>query len=274
VICELLGVPSRDRPLLSFWSTALAASLDHLTAPDSDSLDRGDAAAAGLTSYFRDLVARRRVPIAHDLLSGLLAATQHGTRLSEDELLATCVLLFFAGHETTVNLIGNGMLALLRHPGQLQRIREGEIGIEQAVEELLRFDSPVQRSSRVLLDDVEFAHGEVGCAGEYVVLLIGAANRDSAQFAHGEQLDLARSNASRHLSFGAGIHYCVGAPLARLEAQVAITELVGRLPNLRRLDQALRWRPTYGLRGLETLPVTATNVERHIGAHNIVEYIG
>ena len=255
VICALLGVPVEDHHRFADWSTALAASLDHLTAPEPDVLQRGDAGAAGLTVYFQDLLADRRAAPGDDLLSGLLRAAEDGACLSEDELLATCVLLLFAGHETTVNLIGNGMLALLRHPDQLRQVRQAPETASAAVEELLRFDSPVQRTARVALTDVELDDGDVIRKGEIVTVLIGAANRDPAAFDNPDRLDLARPNAGRQLSFGAGIHYCVGAPLARLEAQIAITELVQRLPRLCVLDTHPRWRPTFGLRGLAALPV-------------------
>jgi len=257
VICDLLGIPACDRHLFADWSTALAASLDHLTAPEIESLQRGNAAAAGLTAYFADLLERRRKASGDDLLSGLVQAADDGTRLSEDELLATCVLLFFAGHETTVNLIGNGMLALLRTPDQLQRLQQRPALIANAVEELLRFDSPVQRTARVALTEVELENGNRIHAGEIVTVLTGAANRDPSQFPEPDQLDLQRANASRHLSFGAGIHYCVGAPLARLEAQVALAELVRRLPRLSLLEPCPRWRPTFGLRALESLSVAS-----------------
>jgi cytochrome P450 len=254
VICELLGVPGEDRHLFAAWSKALAASLDHLTSPEPDALQRGDVGAACLTAYFSDLVARRRAAPRDDLVSGLVQSAD-GATLSEDELLATCVLLFFAGHETTTNLIGNGMLALLQHPEQLNMVREAPELAPLAVEELLRFDSPVQRTARVALADVELDGGDVIQAGETVTLLIGAANRDRAQFTDPDQLDIDRPNASRHLSFGAGIHYCVGAPLARLEAQIALAAVARRLPRLQLLDAHPRWRPTFVLRALDALPV-------------------
>jgi len=257
VICDLLGVPTADRHLFGDWSLALAASLDHLTAPQPAVLRRGDAGAAGLTAYFSELLAGRRATPADDLVSGLLRAAQGGTRLGQDELLATCVLLFFAGHETTINLIGNGLLALLRQPEQLHLLRASPELAPLAVEELLRFDSPVQRTARFALADVELDAGDVIQAGETVIVLLGAANRDPAHFCAPDQVQLRRPNAARHVSFGAGIHYCLGAPLARLEAQIAIAELVRRLPRLRLLEADPRWRWTVGLRGLEALHVAA-----------------
>jgi pimeloyl-[acyl-carrier protein] synthase len=254
VICELLGVPEPDRGRFSEWSAALAKGLDILAVPDPDVIRRGNEAAAGLTAYFRALVRTRRRSPGDDLLSGLITAEDAGDRLSEDELLATCVLLFFAGHETTVNLIGNGTLALARHPDQMERLRTQPGLIAGAVEELLRFDSPVQRTGRVALEDLEL-NGRFFQAGWRVNLMVGAANRDAAQFADPDLLDITRANASQHLSFASGVHYCVGAPLARLEAQLAIGGLVRRLPGLRVLDQRPRWRPTFVLRGPTALEV-------------------
>ncbi|MBV9325795.1 MAG: cytochrome P450, partial [Chloroflexi bacterium] len=257
VICELLGVPAPDRNRFADWSTAMAASLDHLTAPEAEALQQGDAGAAGLTAYFQELLARRRAVPDDDLLTSLLQVAEDGTTLNEDELLATCVLLFFAGHETTVNLIGNGTLALLCNSDQLQRLRDSPALIGGAIEELLRFDSPVQRTARVALADVELDDGDVIRQDEIVTVLIGAANRDPAPFPEPDQLDLERPNAARHLSVGGGIHYCIGAPLARLEAQIAIAELVQGMPRLQLLEARPRWRPTFGLRALESLSVAS-----------------
>jgi cytochrome P450 len=256
VICELLGVSTEDRDKFGQWSAAIAASLDHLTTPDPAASRRGNAAAAELTTYFRKLVERHRSTPGEDLLSDLLRAEDRGIGLAEDELLATCVLLFFAGHETTVNLIGNGVLALLRHPDQADRLRmEPDLAVA-AVEELLRYDSPVQRTGRVALENIQLDDGQTIQTGGLVTVLLGSANRDEQQFSQPDSLDLARPNSSRHLAFGAGIHYCVGAPLARLEAQIAIPALLRRLPNLR-LASTPAWRNTFSLRGLQSLPVAA-----------------
>jgi cytochrome P450 len=254
VICELLGVPAQDRGRFGEWSAALARGLDNLSATDSEFIMHGNAAASGLTDYFRGLIAARRRTTGSDLLSALIAAEEAGDRLTEDELLATCVLLFFAGHETTVNLIGNGTLALLRHPDQLQRLHAKPALIGNAVEELLRYDSPVQRTGRVASEDLEF-NGIFLRRGDRVNMLVGAANRDPAQFADPDRLDITRPNAAQHLSFAAGIHYCVGAPLARLEAQLAIAALLRRAPTLRLVDERPTWRSTFVLRGLQSLQV-------------------
>jgi pimeloyl-[acyl-carrier protein] synthase len=254
VICELLGVPESDRGRFSDWSAALAKGLDILAVPDPELVRRGNDAAAGLTAYFRELIAARRKQPSHDLLTALIAAEEAGDRLTEDELVATCVLLFFAGHETTVNLIGNGTLALLRNPDQLERLRQAPALMSGAVEEFLRYDSPVQRSGRVALENFEL-NGRAYQAGWRVNVLIGAANRDPAQFPDPDRLDVTRANASQHLSFASGIHYCVGAPLARLEAQLAIAALLRRYSDLRLVEDRPPHRPTFVLRGLSRLDV-------------------
>jgi pimeloyl-[acyl-carrier protein] synthase len=257
VICELLGVPKSDRGRFTDWSAALAKGLDILTVPDPEAVRRGNQAAAGLTEYFRQLIQVRRSQPGKDLLTALIAAEEAGDRLTEDELLATCVLLFFAGHETTVNLIGNGVLALLRNPTELDRVRRAPALMPGAIEELLRYDSPVQRTGRVVLEDLEL-NGRFFAQGQRVNMLIGAANRDPDQFPDPDRLDVSRPNASQHLSFAAGIHYCVGAPLARLEAQLAIAALLRRYAALRIVDEQLVWRPTFVLRGLRALEIAVS----------------
>jgi cytochrome P450 len=248
-------VPTRDRRRFAAWSAALATALDRTAAASPALVERGNDAAAGMTDYFRELVAQRRSAPVDDLLNGMLTAFDGDDRLSEDELLANCVLLFFAGHETTVNLIGNGLLALLGHQLEMERLREQPGLAGQAVEELLRFDSPVQRTGRVALEDVELADGHVIRKGDHVSLLIGAANRDPLQFERPDSVELMRPGAHRHLAFAAGIHYCLGAPLARLEAQLAFTSVLRRFPHMQPLDQPPRWRPTFTLRGLLALHV-------------------
>ena len=255
VICELLGVPESDRDRFSEWSAALAKGLDILAVPDPEQVRRGNEAAAGLTEYFRQLIESRRKQPSDDLLTALIVAEEAGDRLTEEELLATCVLLFFAGHETTVNLIGNGTLALMRNPDQMDRLRQMPGLMGGAVEELLRYDSPVQRSGRVALEDLEL-NGRFYQKGWRVNMLIGAANRDPAQFAEPDRLDVTRANASQHMSFASGIHYCVGAPLARLEAQLAIAAILRRYSDLRLAEERPPYRPTFVLRGLSRLMVS------------------
>jgi pimeloyl-[acyl-carrier protein] synthase len=252
VIAAMLGLPAADHGRLHAWSDPLARSLDLTEDPQVYNL--ASQASQELTDYLRQAVAARRGDLRDDLLSALIAAEQGGDRLSEDELYATCALLIIAGHETTINLIGNGMLALLRHPGAFQRLRQEPGLIRSAVEELLRYDSPVQLTSRMVLE--EFSLGDQTLRpGQQVAFLLGAANRDPDIFRNPETLDLAR-DPNPHLAFGGGIHYCLGAPLARLEAQIAIAALLQRMPGLALAEDAPPLRDNFVLRGLERLPVT------------------
>jgi cytochrome P450 len=253
VICDMLGVPADDRDDFRVWSDSLGRSLQ-ISAATPELAVEGNEAALRLTDYFRAMVARQREHPTDSLLGALIAAEDNGGHLSEDELLATAVLLFFAGHETTVNLIGNGTLALLGHPDQWDLLRDDRGLARNAVEELLRFETPVQLVGRVALEDVELG-GVLVAAGESVTALIGSANRDPAHFAHPDRLDIRRVDP-HHLGFASGPHYCLGAALARLEAEIAFTALVRRLPNLRLATDCVAWRPNAVLRGLRSLPVT------------------
>jgi len=254
VICQMLGVPVEDRERFKQWGLDIARGLDAiLLPPDSDVARRSAAARRALAEYFRALIAERRAAPRGDMLSDLIAAEEAGDKLREDELLATCILLLVAGHETTVNLIGNGTLALLRHPDQLRRLRENPGLIGSAVEELLRYDGPVQRTARIPSADVTF-DGRTIAKGEMVMPFIGAADRDPAQFPDPDRLDLTRTD-NRHIAFGWGIHFCLGAPLARVEGQIAISALVQRLPKLALAIDRPEYRQSLTLRGLTTLPV-------------------
>jgi cytochrome P450 len=254
VICEMLGVPVADHERFKGWSLDIARGLDSALLPtDSDVPRRSMAARTALADYFRELIARRRAAPRADLLSGLIAAEEAGDKLSENELLATCILLLIAGHETTVNLIGNGTLALLRHPDQLRLLRENPGLIGSAIEELLRYDGPVQRTARIPSADVTI-RGRKIAKGEMVMPFIGAADRDPAQFPDPDRLDLARAD-NRHIAFGWGIHFCLGAPLARVEGQIAIETLVRRMPKLALATDEPQFRQSLTLRGLEHLRV-------------------
>ncbi len=254
VICEMLGVPVEDHERFKGWSLEIARSLDLiLQPPDSDLARRSAHARHALTDYFRGLIAERRASPRADMLSALIAAEEAGDRLSEQELMATCILLLVAGHETTVNLIGNGTLALLRHPDELRRLRENPALIASAVEELLRYDGPVQRTARIPSAAVAIG-GLTIQAGEMVMPFIGAADRDPAHFPDPDRLDIARRD-NRHVAFGLGIHFCLGAPLARLEGQIAINTLAQRLPKLALATDRPEYRQSLTLRGLKTLPV-------------------
>ncbi|WP_433329750.1 cytochrome P450 [Spirillospora sp. CA-294931] len=255
LISELLGVPPEDRDRFKGWSDALARGLDpEFLLPDADVARRHEARVE-FTTYFRALAARRREEPEDDLLSALVAVSDGGDVLSEPELLATCVLLLVAGHETTVNLIGNGALALLRHPDQLAWFREHPEAAPAAVEELLRYDPPVQLSTRSALEDVELDGTKIAL-GEPILLLTGAANRDPEVFDEPERLDLTRytRDAPRHLAFGSGIHFCLGAPLARLEGEIALRRLFEREVALDETPPA--YRDNLVLRGLAELRVT------------------
>ena len=253
VISEMLGVPEGDHEAMRGWSSDIARSLDAFGLPsDQEIVERGRVARRAVGDYFRRLVPERRGRPGDDLLSQLIAAEEQGDRLTEGELLATCVLLYIAGHETTVNLIGNGLLALLRHPDQMRRLRDDPGLITGAVEELLRYDSPVQRTARLTHEDVELGGKRID-KGTMVVACIGAANRDPAQFTEPDRLDVGRRDV-RHLSFGFGIHFCLGAPLARVEGQIALGAMLRRLPPLSLAGEPT-WRESSILRGLKSLPV-------------------
>jgi pimeloyl-[acyl-carrier protein] synthase len=255
VICEMLGVPVADRERFKQWGLDIARGLDAIwLPPDSEVTQRSMASRKALSNYFRELIAERRTSPRSDLLSALIAAEEAGDKLSEEELLATCILLLVAGHETTVNLIGNGTLALLRHPDQLRLLRENPGLITTAVEELLRFDGPVQRTARIPSEDVTVA-GQPIAKGELVMPFIGAADRDPAQFSDPDRLDITRAD-NRHIAFGWGIHFCLGAPLARVEGQIAINTLAQRMPKLALATDKPEFRQSLTLRGLSNLPVT------------------
>jgi cytochrome P450 len=254
VICEMLGIPATDH--LSFIDNAGQGGrlLDPLP-PTREELDLYNEYNLKQRAYFRELFQRRRREPGDDLTSLLVQAEEEGDKLSEAELTANIMLLFGAGHETTVNLIGNGLLALHRHPDQLETLKRDPSLMPNAVEELLRYDSSVQVAGRTTLEDVELG-GVAIKRGEMVLCLLGAANRDPAMFEDPDRLDITRPNV-RPLSFGGGIHFCLGAQLARIEAEVALNTLFARLPGLRlEAPDAPEWRDTFVLRGLKSLPAT------------------
>ena len=254
VICEMLGVPVKDHETFKDWSRELARSLDPEEFLPQDVLDRRQRAIDSFGEYFGGLVAEHRQHPRDDLLSALIAAEEEaGDKLTELELLATCILLFVAGHETTVNLIGNGTLALLRHPDQLALLRADPSLARSAVEEFLRFDPPVQFTGRVALEDIPLRDVTIP-KGQQSVILLASANRDPDVFSEPDRLDITRGE-NRHLSFGHGIHYCVGAPLARLEAEIALGTMVQRFPGMRLLTEAPAYKENIVLRGLAALPV-------------------
>jgi pimeloyl-[acyl-carrier protein] synthase len=255
VICEMLGVPVADHERFKQWGLDIARGLDAIMLPpDSEVAQRSMAGRRALAAYFRELIAERRAAPREDMLSALIAAEEAGDKLNEDELMATCLLLLVAGHETTVNLIGNGSLALLRHPAELRKLRDNPGLIASAVEELLRFDGPVQRTARIPSEDITIGDHTIP-KGEMVMPFLGAADRDPAQFPDPDRLDITRGD-NRHIAFGMGIHFCLGAPLARMEGQIAINTMLQRLPKLALAIDKPEYRQSLTLRGLQALPVS------------------
>ncbi len=251
LICEMLGVPADDHERFRRWGDVVALSLEMVDAGQQEAIDR---AAGELDAYFGQHFERRRHESADDVLSALVAARDGGDRLSQKELVATCILLLIAGFETTINLIGNGTLALLDAPDQRDAFTSDPRTLgPNAIEELLRYDSPVQLTSRHAEEDTEVAGREVR-KGEHILCLLGAGNRDPEVFTRPQRLDLTRANAKDHLSFSSGAHHCLGASLARLEGEIALASLFERFPDLR-LAGTPRRRTTIVLRGLETLPI-------------------
>jgi pimeloyl-[acyl-carrier protein] synthase len=251
VIAELLGVPLADRDTVREWSRDLVGAFDPARGPDA--AERGNRAIESFMSYFSDVIVERRARPRDDLLSNLIAAQDAGEQLSDRELLANVIFLFVAGHETTVGLIGNGVLALLRHPDQLARLRD-EAGLAaSAVEELLRYDSPEQTIFWTVTENLEWGGKSIE-PGQEVLILVGAVNRDAAQFPEPDRLDVARAD-NRHLAFSHGIHYCLGAPLARAQAQIAIPALIQRFPDMTLAGEP-EWQRTFFIRELRSLPVS------------------
>jgi cytochrome P450 len=251
VIAELLGVPAEDHAKFHRWSNRVVS-----VSSKRDML-RAVPAALSFVRYLRNLVERRRADPRDDLITALIQAEEAGDKLSKDELLAMAFLLLVAGHETTVNLISSGTLALLEHPEQMKRLRHEPLLVKPAVEELLRYTSPVEMATeRYAREDVEIK-GTTIPRGELVLAVLGSANRDERHFEDPDVLDLAR-DPNRHLAFGrGGVHHCLGAPLARMEGQIAISAFLRRFPEARLIaaPQSLRWRRGVFLRGLQKLPL-------------------
>ncbi len=251
IITEILGVPTGDRDKFHKWSKAVVS----LTSPKATL--RVIPSVWMFIRYLRQFFKRRRRDPQDDLASALIQAEEAGDKLSEDELLAMVFLLLIAGHETTVNLIGNGMLALLEHPNEMNKLRRDPALIKVAIEELLRYTSPVLMSTeRYAREDLD-VHGITIPRGGMTLGVIGSANRDETVFENPDELDITRE-PNKHLSFGQGIHFCLGAPLARLEGEIAINTLLSRMPDLHLsvATESLHWRPSMVLRGLESLPLS------------------
>jgi cytochrome P450 len=261
IICDLLGVPIDDQERFRGWSAALARGLDPDFLLTKEIIDQRIDAVGQFGGYFFELLAERRKTPGDDLLSRLVLVEEEGSVLNEAELLSTCILLLVAGHETTVNLIAGGTLALLEHPDQLQHFRTDPDVVRSGIEEMLRFVSPVQLTGRSLLEDLDVG-GVTLQKGDFAMLLVASANHDPDEFEEPEAFDVGRS-PNNHLGFGFGIHHCLGAPLARMEAQVALTSLTRRAPDLALVGgqdgnggSTVTYKTNVVLRGMEALPVS------------------
>ncbi|BAZ51605.1 cytochrome P450 like protein [Nostoc sp. NIES-4103] len=254
VIGKMLGIPIEAQQQLHQWSHVLSRILDSLVSLEEYEIL--NQVIAEFQDYLRGLIIEREKQPQEDLISALIAAREESDKLSQEELLAICILLFATGEETTVNTIGNGMLALLHHPEQMQQLKREPTMIQSAVEEILRYDSPVQLTARVAIDNLEIGNQTIP-AGEKLILCLGAANRDPEQFPNPDEFNIKRYQDS-HLAFGDGIHYCLGAALARVQAQIAINTLLQEFSDLQLASDNLEWRKNIALRGLKTLPITFT----------------
>ena len=258
IVCEILGVPSADHAQVQVWSQAMARSFDPDVLMTPEALEARNAAIPEALGYFAALVTRARQEPGDDVISRLAAVEEEGDRLTAEELLGTCVTLLIAGHETTVNLVGNGMLALIRHPDQLALLRERPELVGPAVDELLRYDSPIHMNTRAAKRELTVA-GRVFAPGDGAVALIACANRDPAAYDDPDRLDLTRFDrtkpVSRHLSFSLGHHYCLGAPLALLEMEILLDGVLRRVKGMELLTDTPPYKPNMLIRGLAALPV-------------------
>ncbi|MFP6749116.1 MAG: cytochrome P450 [Alphaproteobacteria bacterium] len=253
VICDMLGIPEEDRDQF-FEGSRMAGRLIDPTPMTPDELRQVNEGHLQQVAYFKSLLERRRQDPGDDIITELLSAADDGDKLSDDELIGNIILLFGAGHETTVNMLGNGLLALLSNRAEWEKLLADPSLVPNAVEEILRFDSSVQMTGRMAFEDVEIG-GVTIPKGEQVLNLLGAANRDPDRFDDAEEFKVDRHDV-QPTSFGGGIHHCLGAPLARMEGEIALATLIKRLPNLTLANDDPDWRLTFTLRGLMTLPVT------------------
>jgi cytochrome P450 len=253
VIAEMLGIPAEDQSDFQIWSDDLASFFGNATS-SVDTARRAQNSLVSLTEYFRVMLPERRAHKRDDLVSLLLRVEEEGEMLTGEELLAQCTLLLVAGHETTRNLLGNGLLALLQNSDQFAKLKENPALINSAVRELARFDSPVQFSGRAATEDFAWHNQEIK-KGQTVILLLGSANHDGEKFSAPEQLEITRDEGIP-LSFGHGTHFCIGAALAYTEAEIAFTTLIERTSDLRLLDDVPAWRSNLSFRGLSKLPLS------------------
>ncbi len=252
VICDILGLPPGDREQFKRWSDGII-ELTAVSPLTVEAADRARQSLLDLRDYFARLVADRRKNPRSDMLSLLAAAEEQGDRLSLAELLSTSVTLLVAGHETTTHLIGNGVFALLHHPDQFQKLKDDPSLMTSAIEEFLRYDSPLQRQLRKAAGRIEIGGKQIR-EGDLVSVMLGAANRDPAEFSEPDRLDITRAK-NRHVSFGMGIHFCLGAPLARIEGPVALSTLLSRFPRMRLDGDSFEWQRDITFRGLRALPI-------------------
>ncbi|GAB1545392.1 cytochrome P450 [Scytonema sp. NUACC21] len=253
-ICDVLGTTCHDLKILKQWSIDIFRGLDPITKPDL--VERGHASARQLIDYLRAGIRERAKNPQNDLISAMLTVEENGVKLTEDEILGNLFQMYIGGHDEATNLIGNGVLALLRHPDQLDLLKQNPLLIEDAVEEFLRYDAPLLGIMRAATEDMHIG-GKTIQEGQRVFLLYGAANRDPERFPDPDRLDITR-RYSLHFSLGWGRHFCIGAKLGRLQAQVAINTLIQRLPNLRLNTDELEWRKSFTIRALNALPVAFT----------------
>ncbi|MGE4608201.1 MAG: cytochrome P450 [Myxococcota bacterium] len=251
VIAELLGVPAADRERFKNWSTVLGALLDPLASLHG--LAELEASFVDMVGYFEELFEQRRREPRDDLMSALVTVEEEGDKLNASELLSVCALILGAGHETTTNLLGNAVVALLRNPGERKRLMDDPGLIGSAVDEFLRYDGPVQVTDRIATQPLEVCGHRLD-RGSPVILVLGAGNRDPRVFENPDQLDLGRTE-NRHLSFGQGMHFCLGAQLARAEAQIAVNSLLARYPDFSGNPDPPSWRPSFVLRGPSAVPL-------------------
>jgi cytochrome P450 len=256
VTAEMFGMPSEDHRKLKDWSQDFAEMLGNFQ-HNPGRATRVLASVEGMTTYFRDAVRRQATDPTEGLINALATAEVDGDRLTEEEVVANVIVTMVGGQETTTNLIGNGLLTLLRHPDELQRLRDDFSIMPSAVEELLRYESPSQHTARLARTDVELG-GKIIKKRDAVIAVMGAANRDPERFEDPDRLDLRRAD-NRHVAFAWASHFCFGAPLARLEGQIVLSTMLRRLPHIELMAEPVEWRPNLGLRGLTALPIHFTS---------------
>ncbi|MEZ2659851.1 cytochrome P450 [Aneurinibacillus aneurinilyticus] len=256
IIAKILGIPQEEQYQFREWAASLIPTIDFTRSRKA--LINGNTMIIVLQDYFKELIKKCKRSPEEGLINQLINEEQQGDRLTDEEILATCILLVIAGHETTVNLISNSILALLNHPRQLMELKGKPWLIESAVEEFLRYESPTQMTARIASEDIEIKQTTIK-KGDQIYILLGAANRDPRKFKNAHLLDITR-NPNHHLAFGYGAHFCLGAPLARLEAQLAIQTLLDRADNLKLAAPEPQWRKLIGFRALNELPITFDRV--------------